>query len=61
MAGGTGSDKTPGSLPTGLGQLAAAMSGRTIGEIEDVLQGLLTSRTPLAGVSIHVPPTLVSR
>ena len=50
MADGTGSGQTPDSLPAGLGQLAAATSGLTMGEIEDVLQGLLTARTPLAGL-----------
>ena len=50
MADGTGSGQTPHSLPAGLGQLAAATSGLTMGEIEDVLQGLLTARTPLAGL-----------
>jgi hypothetical protein len=57
MAGGTGSDKTPDGLPIRLGQLAAAMSGLTMGEIEDVLQGPLTSGTPLAGLLTQQPPS----
>lgn len=57
MADGTGSSKTPDSPPTGLGQLAAAMSGLTMGEIEVTLQGLLTARTPLAALFEQQPPS----
>jgi hypothetical protein len=56
MADGTGSGKTPDSPPAGLGQLAAAMSGLTLGEMEETLQRLLTARTPLAGLFEQQPP-----
>lgn len=56
MADGTGSGKTPDRPPAGLGQLAAAVSGLTMGEIEETLQRLLTARTPLAGLFEQQPP-----
>jgi Plasmid pRiA4b ORF-3-like protein len=56
MANGTGSDKPPDSSPTGLERLTAAMSGLTMGEIEDTLQRLLTARTPLADLFEQPPP-----
>jgi hypothetical protein len=48
MVGGKASDKTPDNGLAGLGQLAAEMSGLTLGEIEETLQNLLIHRTPLA-------------
>jgi len=56
MADGTGSGKTPDSRQADLGQLATAMSGLTLGEIEETLQRLLTARTPLAGLFEQQPP-----
>jgi hypothetical protein len=56
MADGTRSGETPDSPPARLGQLAAAMSGLTLGEMEETLQRLLTARTPLAGLFEQQPP-----
>jgi hypothetical protein len=56
MAGGTDSDKTPDNRLAGLGPLAAAMSGLTLGEIEETLQSLLAARTPLASLFGRQPP-----
>ena len=56
MVGGTGSDKTPDSGLADLGQLASAMSGLTLGEIEETLQGLLIPRTSLASLFEQPPP-----
>jgi Plasmid pRiA4b ORF-3-like protein len=56
MAKGTDSHKTPDGQTADLEQLTAAMSGLTQGEIENVLQRLLTARTPLAGLFEQAPP-----
>ncbi len=56
MADGTGSGQTPDSPPAGLEQLAAALSGLTMSEIEETLQGLFTARTPVAGLFELQPP-----
>jgi hypothetical protein len=56
MVGGTGSDKTPGNGLPDLGQLAAEMSGLTLGEMEVRLQTLLVGGTPLASLFEQPPP-----
>jgi Plasmid pRiA4b ORF-3-like protein len=56
MVDGKGSDKTPDNGPADLGQLAPEMSSLTLGEIEETLQRLLISRTPLASLFEQQPP-----
>jgi hypothetical protein len=49
MADGTRPGKTPDIAPALLEQLAAAMSGLTLGEMEETLQRLLTGRSRRCG------------
>ncbi len=57
MTAGTGSDDAPGNQLADLGDLAAAMSGLTLGEMEETLQKLLAARTPLASLCEQPPPS----